>query len=145
MIELKQPLLHSDKRLVLFDTNLCWPFVCSQNIPWQDENDWQPLHEAARAGNVDVMRLLLEIDGSQRRTIRLKVDINARTNDNRGCTALWLAEQNHGAESAASQVLRNNGGVSIGGVFADDSEQEDSHDNEDLNDNSEEDSMQDEY
>lgn len=102
----------------------------------KDENDWQPLHEAARAGNVDVLKLLLEIDGSQRRATRLKVDINARTNGNRGCTALWLTEQNHGADSAASQILRNNGGISIGGVLADDSEQD-----EDLDDDSEEESI----
>jgi ankyrin repeat protein len=110
------------------------------------------LHEAARAGHIDVLRLLLEI-GSQsnsfgndaRRGNRLKVDINARTNNERGCTALWLAEQNHGADSNVAQFLRNNGGVSIGGIFEEESEEEDSNNNRDQSNDSEEESIQDEY
>lgn len=113
---------------------------------WQDVNDWQPLHEAARGGHVDVLKLLLEINDNQTsRGNKLKIDINARTNGDRGCTALWLAEQNHGADSAVSQLLRNNGGVSIGGIIAGESEHEESEDDEDLNENSEDESIQAEY
>ena len=61
-----------------------------------------------------------------------------------GCTALWLAEQNHGADSEAAQLLRNNGGVSIGGVFGEEIEHEDSGNEEDL-DNYSEEIIQDEY
>ena len=61
-----------------------------------------------------------------------------------GCTALWLGEQNHGADSEAALLLRNNGGVSIGGVFAEEIEHEDSSNEEDL-DNYSEEIIQDEY
>lgn len=74
----------------------------------------------------------------------LKVDVNARTNGDRGCTALWLAEQNHGIDSAVSQFIRNVGGISIGGILAGECD-----DSEDLSNSShitsEEESIQDEY
>ena len=61
-----------------------------------------------------------------------------------GCTALWLVEQNHGTDSEAAQLLRNNGGVSIGGVFEGENDHEDSGNDEDSENNSEE-IIQDEY
>eukprot|EP00804_Cyclotella_cryptica_P026323 CCRYP_007659-RB/>CCRYP_007659-RB protein AED:0.13 eAED:0.13 QI:185/1/1/1/0.5/0.33/3/2170/431 len=107
----------------------------------QDINGWQPLHEAARGGHIDILKLLLEIpdniqndDGRvvRRRGNKLKVDINARTNNGRGCTALWLAEENHGAESDVSQLLRNNGGISLG--YDDDPEEENTEERSDNDD-----------
>ncbi|KAL7532252.1 hypothetical protein ACHAWF_004064 [Thalassiosira exigua] len=91
----------------------------------QDRNGWQPLHEAARAGELDVLKLLLEVDpiedplGGESRTWRrragkLKVNVNARTNDDRGFTALRLVEDNHGAEDRCAALLREVGGVSLG-------------------------------
>jgi len=98
-------------------------------------NGWQPLHEAARGGHLDILKLLLEIDDNRddnlqnnnERTVRrrgnkLKVDINSRTNNGKGCTALWLAEENHGEDSDVSQLLRENGGISVG--YGEDSEEE---------------------
>ncbi|KAL7521369.1 hypothetical protein ACHAWX_006044 [Stephanocyclus meneghinianus] len=101
----------------------------------QDMNGWQPLHEAARGGHLEILKLLLEIDDNRddnlqhnnERTVRrrgnkLKVDINSRTNNGKGCTALWLAEEIHGADSDVSRLLRENGGVSVG--YDEDSEEE---------------------
>lgn len=119
--------------------------LCNRCCSKQDVNGWQPLHEASRGGHVDVLKLLLEIQDNQRRNNRLNVDINARTNEGMGCTALWLAEQNHGADSAVAQLLRNNGGVSIGGIFADDDSDHGNNSNDDLDNNSEDESIQDEY
>jgi hypothetical protein len=90
----------------------------------KDRNGWQPIHEAARSGNIDVMRLLLEVDNVsdqssesrtwRRRAGKLKVDVNSRTNDNRGVTALRLVEDNHGADCNCAELLREVGGVSLG-------------------------------
>ena len=103
------------------------------------------MHEATRGGHVDVLKLLLEIEDDQRRNNRLNVDINAITNEGRGCTALWLAEQNYGEDSAVAQLLRNNGGVSIGGIFADDDSGQGDNNNEDFDENSEDESIRNEY
>ena len=73
-----------------------------------------------------MLKLLLEIDDSQNsntqnvsgrirlRGNKLKVNINARTNNGSGCTALWLAEENHGVESEVARLLRSSGGISTG-------------------------------
>lgn len=104
-------------------------------ISLKDMNGWQPLHEAARGGHLDILKLLLEIDDNgdgnlhhnsertvRRRGNKLKVDINSRTNNGKGCTALWLAEEHHGEDSDVSQLLRENGGISVG--YDEDSEEE---------------------
>ena len=90
----------------------------------KDGNGWQPIHEAARSGNIDVLRLLLEVDNVsdqssesrtwRRRAGKLNVDVNARTNDNIGVTALRLVEDNHGPDSECAELLRKIGGVSLG-------------------------------
>eukprot|EP00573_Skeletonema_grethae_P004121 CAMPEP_0201707030 /NCGR_PEP_ID=MMETSP0578-20130828/50529_1 /ASSEMBLY_ACC=CAM_ASM_000663 /TAXON_ID=267565 /ORGANISM="Skeletonema grethea, Strain CCMP 1804" /LENGTH=331 /DNA_ID=CAMNT_0048195573 /DNA_START=178 /DNA_END=1170 /DNA_ORIENTATION=- len=71
----------------------------------KDRNGWQPIHEAARSGKIDVIQLLLEVDNVsdqssenrawRRRAGKLKVDVNARTNGDRGVTPLRLVEENH--------------------------------------------------
>ena len=93
-----------------------------------DRNGWQPIHEAARSGKIDVMRLLLEVDNVsdqssesrtwRRRAGKLKVDVNARTNGDRGITPLRLVEDNHGADCDCAELLREIGAVSLG--FGDD-------------------------
>jgi ankyrin repeat protein len=112
-------------------------------------NGWQPLHEAARAGHIDILKLLLEITDNQddspqnndestgrrrRRGNQLKVDINARTNEGRGCTALWLAEDNHGEDSDVARLLRDCGGISIGYDDDEDSEEESAEEGSDTED-----------
>lgn len=47
-----------------------------------DDNGWQPVHEAARAGQTQVIEYLVEKG----------VDLNARTNNGNGGTPLWWAE-----------------------------------------------------
>jgi len=67
-----------------------------------DENGWQPIHEAARSGNVEVLEYL----------IGMGVDVNARTNGGRGGSALWWAEQN-GHEHESVHVLKKAGALRI--------------------------------
>lgn len=48
----------------------------------RDANHWQPIHEAARAGQTQVIEYL----------VQKGVDLNTRTNDGNGGTPLWWAE-----------------------------------------------------
>jgi len=73
-------------------------------VSQQDENGWQPIHEGARGGHEEVVKLLLKHGA----------DMNARTNEGFGGTPLWLAEQEHGADHAVVQFLRAMGAESIG-------------------------------
>ena len=92
-----------------------------------DRNGWQPLHEAARSGHLEVLAMLLEVDrdddgpvdggdrGDRRRRREprfLHVDVNARTGG--GETALRLVEEHHGADDECAVLLREVGGVSLG-------------------------------
>jgi len=99
----------------------------------QDRNGWQPLHEAARSGQFNVLKLLLEVDNVddqleessrtwRRRAGKLKINVNARTNNDKGFTALRLVEENHGADDECAELLREVGGVSLG--FGDGNEEE---------------------
>ena len=102
----------------------------------QDRNGWQPLHEAARSGQFNVLKLLLEVDNVEdqphppdessrtwrRRAGILKINVNARTNNDVGFTALRLVEENAGADSECAALLRQVGGVSLG--FGDGTEDE---------------------
>jgi hypothetical protein len=66
-----------------------------------DKNGWKPIHEAARAGKAEVLEYL----------IAQGVDINARTHDGKGASALWWAEKrNH---HASVELLKKHGAVSI--------------------------------
>jgi len=84
-----------------------------------DMNGWQPLHETARSGHVQILKLLLEVDNVgvmawRRRAGKLKINVNARTNNDRGFTALRLVEEHHGPDNECAQLLRAMGGVSLG-------------------------------
>ncbi|KAL7550513.1 hypothetical protein ACHAWF_013732, partial [Thalassiosira exigua] len=52
----------------------------------KDNNGWQPIHEAARGGHVDVVRMLVEHGA----------DVNERANFGEGSSVLELAMENHG-------------------------------------------------
>jgi prolyl 4-hydroxylase len=66
-----------------------------QSIHSVDTNGWSPLHEAARAGSVDVAKYLFERD----------VDINLKTGHGVGDSALDLARQYHGEDSEIFKFL----------------------------------------
>jgi hypothetical protein len=68
-----------------------------------DLNGWRPLHEAARSGYADVLEYLLE-EGAQ---------VNARTNNGDGGTALYWAEKDANKNAKAIAVLKKYGGVNI--------------------------------
>ncbi|KAG7354619.1 pfs, nacht and ankyrin domain containing protein [Nitzschia inconspicua] len=68
-----------------------------------DINGWRPLHEAARSGHADVIEYLLE-EGAQ---------VNARTNNGSGGTALYWAEKEPKKNGKAIAVLKKYGGVNI--------------------------------
>ena len=97
----------------------------SQPFRQADSNGWQPLHEAGRAGKLDVLKLLLEVDTIDneqtnegrtwsRRAGKLKINVNTRTNNNRGFTVLKIVEENHGEDHICAQLLRELGAVSLG-------------------------------
>jgi len=93
-----------------------------------DRNGWQPVHEAARSGQFNVLKLLLEVDDNvddqdqpnqsirtwRRRVGKLRINLNARTNDGTGFTPLRLVEDNHGGNNECAELLRGVGGVSLG-------------------------------
>lgn len=72
----------------------------------KDRNGWMPLHEAARAGQAEVVEYLIK-EGS---------GVNVRTNGGNGGTALWWAQQLFDDDHPAIQVLKRNGAVNIAPV-----------------------------
>ena len=68
-----------------------------------DANGWKPLHEAARSGNVKIVKYLIEQG----------VDLNARTNAGRGANALWWVEEHHGVDHEAAEILRRAGAIRL--------------------------------
>lgn len=54
----------------------------------KDENGWQPIHEAARGGHLEVVQLLVDHGAN----------INERTNFGEGSSVLELALDNHGRD-----------------------------------------------
>ena len=69
----------------------------------KDPNGWQPLHEAARYGSVEIVEILIEHG----------VDINARPNDGLGGSPLWWSDTTHGENSPVSKLLRKHGAKNI--------------------------------
>mmetsp|Transcript_13775 Transcript_13775/g.27488 ORF Transcript_13775/g.27488 Transcript_13775/m.27488 type:complete len:529 (-) Transcript_13775:82-1668(-) len=72
-------------------------------VHFKDENGWFALHEAARSGHVHAGRFLVE-NGA---------DVNARTGNGTGGSVLWLATNEHGADSAMVKFLKSVGGEYI--------------------------------
>jgi Ankyrin repeats (3 copies) len=75
-----------------------------------DLNGWRPLHEAARSGYADIIEYLLE-EGA---------DVNARTNDGLGGTALYWAEKDPKKNHKAIAILKRYGGLNIPPEYKDD-------------------------
>ena len=69
-----------------------------------DANDWKPIHEAARAGQVKAAELLLKHGA----------DKDARTNFGVGGTALWLARDNLGDDHPMTKFLEKIGAADMG-------------------------------
>jgi len=66
-----------------------------------DQNGWQPIHEAARAGHVDAIKYLVEKHGA---------DFNARTGkDGKGMSVLNLAMEHHEEGHPVISFLRSVG------------------------------------
>ncbi len=85
----------------------------------RDVHGWTLLHEAARSGNVQVCQYLLNMGA----------DINAETN--RGSTALYEADQHHGASSPIVQFLASRGAILQAPQSIDHVEEDDEEDDED--------------
>lgn len=69
----------------------------------QDGNGWQPIHEAARAGHVDIISLLLKHNA----------DINARTNDGKGGSPLNVAINTLSMKHPVSKFLVEQGAANL--------------------------------
>jgi len=65
----------------------------------KDSNGWQAIHENVREGNLEIFELL----------VKNGVDINARTNNDRGGTPLWWAKKTHGEDHPITKRLRELG------------------------------------
>lgn len=70
----------------------------------KDNNGWTPLHEGARAGHEDVVKLLVERGAN----------INERTMEGKGETPLYWSIKNHGVDHPVSQLLMELGALNIG-------------------------------
>eukprot|EP00980_Cylindrotheca_fusiformis_P021174 scaffold8136_cov127-Cylindrotheca_fusiformis.AAC.14 len=66
----------------------------------KDANGWQPLHEAARAGNLDVVKMLVADHNA---------DINAVTNNGKGSSPYYIAVQSHSANHPVAKYLHSKG------------------------------------
>lgn len=69
----------------------------------EDNNGWQPIHEAARGGHEDIVRILVEHG----------VDINERTDWGEGQSVLSLAYEHHDEDSSFVAFLKGLGAVAI--------------------------------
>ena len=76
----------------------------SEQVLAKDSNGWQPLHEAARAGHVEIAELLIE-NGAE---------VNERTNHGKGGTPLWWARTMLGEAHILVKLLQDMGANDIG-------------------------------
>lgn len=70
----------------------------------KDANGWTPLHEGARAGHEDVVKLLVEKGAN----------LNERTREGKGETALYWSVKENGEDHPVSQFLMELGALNIG-------------------------------
>ena len=69
-----------------------------------DRNGWTPLHEAARSGHLDAVKLLIDFG----------VDKNARTHKGKGSTPLSIAKEELTENHPVARFLMGIGGLDIG-------------------------------
>ena len=65
----------------------------------RDENGWQPIHEAVRTGDPEIVRFLLEKGA----------DINSRTENGNGGSVLYWARQYHEDNDPVIVLLESQG------------------------------------
>ena len=70
----------------------------------KDANGWTPLHEGARGGHVEVVKLLIDKGAN----------INERTRNGKGETPLYWSIAQNGEDHPVSQMLLELGGLNIG-------------------------------
>jgi prolyl 4-hydroxylase len=70
----------------------------------KDENGWTPLHEGARTGNLEVVRVLLD-KGSR---------VNERTQGEDGLSPLYIAREENGDDHPIVELIESFGGISLG-------------------------------
>lgn len=70
----------------------------------KDKNGWMPIHEAARGGHLDVVKLLVEHGAN----------INSRTHSGKGSTPMNLAVDSHGLEHEIVEYFSSLGALNIG-------------------------------
>ncbi|CAJ1936613.1 unnamed protein product [Cylindrotheca closterium] len=70
-----------------------------------DANGWTPLHEAARAGHLEVVQMLVE---------KQQVDINSLTNKGKGSSAYFIASQSHSPDHPVAKYLQSLGAINQG-------------------------------
>jgi prolyl 4-hydroxylase len=70
----------------------------------KDANGWTPLHEGARGGHVEVVKLLVEKGAN----------INERTNEGKGETPLYWSIVENGEDHPVSQFLMELGALNVG-------------------------------
>jgi ankyrin repeat protein len=73
-------------------------------ISKRDEHGWQPIHEGAFGGHLDVVQLL----------VRNGADINTRTHGGHGGTPLHLAHKKFGDHHPIVKYLKSIGGLNVG-------------------------------
>ena len=69
----------------------------------KDTKGWTPLHEGARGGHLTVVQLL----------VAKGANVNERTHDGKGGTALFYAFDSHGKDSSVARFLQSHGAVLI--------------------------------
>jgi prolyl 4-hydroxylase len=74
-----------------------------KKLVYKDRNGWQPIHEAARAGHVEIIKLLLDHN----------VDLNARTHDGKGGSPLNVAVNSLGTKHPVAEYLTSIGALNI--------------------------------
>ena len=73
----------------------------------KDKNGWQPIHEAARKGRIEVLQFILDVSGSDK-------IINSISNFGRGRSPLRIAIDNLGEDHNACLYLKSQGALNIG-------------------------------
>lgn len=69
-----------------------------------DENGWEPIHEAVRAGHKEAVQFLMD-NGA---------DMDARTHWGEGLSPLKIALRSHSDDHPVSQYLRELGALDLG-------------------------------